>query len=98
MKTNVSSTSIAAYLDMQSGGKLGHQHEVILSAIKPDSDYSLQELSKLTNLPINCVSGRCNELRIARRLEIGRKRKCSITNITINAVRLPVRGQIGLFA
>lgn len=89
MKTNVSSTSIEAYHDIQAEGKLKPQHDIIMQVIAPIRDYSLQELCQLTKLPINVVSGRCNELKAARRLETAQKRSCSITQRTIAPVRLP---------
>lgn len=89
MKTNVADTSIDVYHSIQAEGKLKPQHDIILSAIQPSRDYSLQELCLATGLPINVISGRCNELKAARRLELAQKRSCSITKRTINPVRLP---------
>jgi hypothetical protein len=95
MRTNVASTSIEAYHAIQSEGKLKPQHDIILQAIERSKDYSLQELCVLTRLPINVVSGRCNELKAARRLETAQKRSCSITKRTVAPVRLP-RKQLDL--
>jgi hypothetical protein len=89
MKTNVADTSIENYHAIQAEGKLKPQHDIILQVISPTRDYSLQELCILTKLPINVVSGRCNELKTARRLETAQKRSCSITKRTIAPVRLP---------
>ena len=52
-----------------------------------DTDYSLQEISAKTGIPINAVSGRCNELKKSNYIEETDKRKCSITKRTINPVR-----------
>jgi hypothetical protein len=89
MKTNVSETSIVSYHEIQAEGKLNPQHNLIMQSISPSRDYSLQELCLLTKLPINVVSGRCNELKTARRLETAQKRSCSITKRTVAPVRLP---------
>lgn len=57
--------------------------------VKRGRDYSLQELSRLTGLGVNVISGRCNELRAAKHLELGPERKCSLTGRTIHPVQLP---------
>lgn len=90
MRTNVSETSRGAYDHLKSAGTLGTRQKQILAAMRPDRDYSLQELSKLTKLPINVVSGRVSELKNAplNRLEHGPRRKCSITQSTIVPVKL----------
>jgi hypothetical protein len=97
VKTNVASTSIGVYHAIYKEGKIGRQHSIILSAIaqNPSRDYSLQELCAITHMTINAVSGRCTELKAARRLELAQKRSCSITKRTVVPVRLP-RKQLDL--
>ena len=89
MKTQVSDTSIECYHAIRGEGKLGKQQAVIIETVRKGRDYSLQELVKLTGLPINAVSGRVNELKESSRLEVAEKRKCSVTDRTVRPVRLP---------
>ena len=96
MRTAVRSTSRDAYYDLRDSGKVGHQAQAILDHIQPGGNYSLQEIVRLTGIPINAVSGRCNELKSIGALVESVKRKCSITGRTVNALALPAR-QMGLF-
>ena len=89
MKTNVSSTSIDCYSALQNEGKLTRLQLKIMAAMEPWRDFSLQELVIITGLPINTVSGRCNELRNAKRLEHGQTRPCSVTGRRVHPVKLP---------
>lgn len=89
MRTNVSDTSIECYHAIRGEGKLGKQQSEVLEAIRKGRDYSLQEISKLTGLAINAVSGRVNELKESGALEQAETRKCSITGRTVRPVRLP---------
>ena len=89
MKTNVASTSIDCYSALQNEGKLTRLQLKIMAAMEPWRDFSLQELVQLTGLPINTVSGRCNELRTAKRLEHGQTRACSVTGRRVHPVKLP---------
>jgi len=93
----VATTSIQAYREIQRGGVLGERQAQVMAAIKPGRDYSLTELVKLTGLPVNVISGRCNELRAMGRLELAPVRRCSVTGRTIHPVRLPAEQGV-LFA
>jgi hypothetical protein len=99
MKTQVAETSIDAYHALQREGTLTKRQAQVMEQVQPGRDYSLQELVQLTGLPVNVISGRCNELRAAKRLELGPERKCSLTGRTIHPVRLPLPagGQATLF-
>ena len=96
MRTSVQDTSIDTYRAIQKEGKLSVMQAKVMAHMRAGVDYSLQELVLLTGLPINTVSGRCNELRTAKRIEHGSTRRCSVTGRTVHPVRLPV-GQSGLF-
>jgi len=85
----VASTSRQAYTEIKEHGVLSARQAQVLAAVRHGRDYSLQELVKLTGLPINCVSGRCFELRGLGKLELGETRKCSLTNKSIHPVKLP---------
>ncbi len=89
MKTNAQDTSIDCYHAIHGEGMLSRQQSQIMGCIYAGRDYSLQELVKLTGMPVNVISGRCNELRTARRLEHGATRKCSVTGRNIHPVKLP---------
>lgn len=86
--TNASSTSVAAYHDIRKDGTLTRQQKLIVEAMAPDRDYSLQELCQLTGLPINTVSGRANDLRHLGVLELGPVRPCGVTGRAIHPSRL----------
>ena len=88
-KTAMADTSIKVYRQMQGDGTLSSRQAQVMAAIQPNVDYSLQELVRLTDLPINVVSGRCNELRTAGALVHGRTRPCGVTGRTIHSVTLP---------
>lgn len=96
MRTGVRDTSRAAYHDLREFGRVGHQAQVILDHIQPGGNYSLQELVKLTGIPINAVSGRCNEMKALGALVEATPRKCSVSGRTVNPVALPVM-QLGFF-
>lgn len=87
-KTNVADTSIKCYHELRKEGKINQQQEHILNAMKRNKDYSLQELCKLTGLAINSVSARVNELKEKAIIISLYKRKCSVTNRTIQALEI----------
>jgi hypothetical protein len=88
--TAVTFTSIDAYRSIETTGALTRQQRVIVESIERGRDYSLQELVRATFMPVNVISGRCNELRKLGVLELGPQRACSLTRRQINPVRLPV--------
>lgn len=91
MHTQVAHTSIRTYRDLKTDGTLSaRQRQIMLVIHSYPADYSLQELAKLTGLPINVVSGRVNELREeVGQLERAPARACKITGRTIRPVRRP---------
>lgn len=84
----VAATSLEAFDHLRETGKLTTRQQQVLAVIAPGRDYSLQEISLLCGLPINCVSGRVKELREAGKLEFGPRRKCSLTQNNCNPVQL----------
>ena len=84
---SVRDTSKETYQDIAASGLIGQQAQSILDAMDRETDYSLQEISAKTGIPINAVSGRCNELKKAYYLEETDKRRCSITKRTIHPLR-----------
>jgi len=85
----VASTSIETYHDLKADGTLGKRQAQVMAAVQPGLDYSLQELCRLTGLPVNVISGRCNELRELGLLELGPTRPCRHTGRSIHPVRRP---------
>lgn len=93
MQTQVASTSIATYYAIKRDGTVSARQAQILAAVKPGRDYTLQELVKLTGLPVNVVSGRCFELKDSGALVLADKRTCTVTGRTVAPVkRPPVQG------
>lgn len=82
-------TSRSSYGAIKEDGQLAKQEEAILFVMKPEWNYSLKELSHLTGIAINAVSGRVNGLKKKYRLIEGEKRHCSITGRTIIPLQLP---------
>ena len=55
-------TSLAAYWSERLSGRISHQQSIILENLAVYGGATRAELSKSTNLPINCICGRVNEL------------------------------------
>ena len=85
----VATTSIDTYHDLKADGTLGKRQAEVMAAVQPGIDYSLQELVRLTGLPVNVISGRAFELRDMGRLELAPARTCSVTGRTVHPVRRP---------
>ena len=84
----VRNTSIIAYNDLKISGKQPTQKQIILNALKKNvRPMSLQEICDITNMQINAVSGRVNDLKKANQVVEGPQRKCTITRKTITPVR-----------
>lgn len=62
MTTAVRQTSKAAYLQHGMSGALISQRLFILQYLKDHGPRTRQQLSEVTGIPINSVSGRANEL------------------------------------
>jgi hypothetical protein len=96
----VAETSIDRYHALMAEGAVSRTQALILSMMDPAKDYTRAELSDLTKLMINCVTGRVDELIKEGHLEEieyeldGEKRKysrkCGITGFKAKVVRLPV--------
>ena len=87
-KTDMQPTSIKAYNEIKFDGTLQKQEKKIVFCMEKGRDYSLQELSEITGIGINAVSGRCNGLKKKDVLVCGEKRRCSITRKTIKPLML----------
>tara|TARA_R110000823_G_C15548851_1_gene459072 strand:+ start:152 stop:487 length:336 start_codon:yes stop_codon:yes gene_type:complete len=90
----VATTSRIAYKDINESGVVINQKEIIYNIVldhgkaqwAKNNGMSLKEISKITGIEINAVSGRVNELKKENRLETINKRKCQITGSLISPV------------
>ena len=97
MKTRVQLTSIDAYHSVRDDGHEGRQSDQIMHAINTGFDYSLREISELTGIAVHTVSARVNRLKKNGLLEHADKRRCRISGVTINPVRMPsAQGELAL--
>jgi len=84
---NISTTSIEAYNDINSDGRSATQKNIILDTLdtiaKP---LSAREVSNITGIEINAVSGRINDLKKDGLLVEAEKRKCSISHRLVTPV------------
>ena len=93
-----------SYFEQRDGGHLNRRQREIMLALhsacaRADRDFSLQEICRLTGLPVNIVSGRVNELKNMHPFPYlieSVQRRCSVTGKTITPVKLN-RGQGELF-
>jgi len=87
----IRTTSKIAYKEINEDGTSSNQKKTIANAVNvTDSNkgLSLRELSRITGIDINAVSGRVNELKKEEVLKECDKRKCRVTNRLITPVRL----------
>ena len=84
----VRTTSIIAYNDLKLSGKQPTQKQIILNTLRENkTPMSLQEICDRTNMQINSVSGRVNDLKKSNQVVEAHTRKCTITRKTITPVR-----------
>ena len=86
-------TSIAAYRDLVDCGKVNSQKARIIKLVANRKNRSMQEIMRdyranYGNIELSTVSARVNELKKMGVLEEDACRKCSITKITINPVKV----------
>lgn len=82
----VADTSIKAYKEHRSSGKISTQAQHILDCMKFGVTYSRRELIAVTGLELSSICGRVNEMLSAGILKEGPQRKCGITHKTITPV------------
>ena len=89
MRTAVAPTSIDAYhsRDRRNVGKL--QCDRIAEYVASVGNATIAEIAKALGMEKSSVSGRRNELIAAGRLVLAGERKCSITQRTVQAVKVP---------
>ena len=90
----VRTTSKIAYKEINEDNTISNQAEFIYRIVKDTCDdghyenLSLKEIKSLTNIDINAVSGRVNELKKEGKLKEDEKRYCNITGRLITPVRV----------
>ena len=83
----VRDTSIIAYQQLKSEGKELTQKQRILQLINDENrPLSRKEISAITGLEINAISGRVNTLLKEGKIKEVDKKKCPISNKTITPV------------
>ena len=84
---SISTTSIEAYNDINSDGTSATQKNMILDTLDEiGKPLSAREVSQITGIEINAVSGRINDLKKDGLLVEAEKRKCSITHRMVTPV------------
>lgn len=86
-----------AYFAHRDSGRLNKQQQKIMDRIAASNrkygphNFSLREIAAITELDINVVSGRVNELKnlVPPRLVEDLKRPCRVTGSTITPVKVP---------
>ena len=80
-------TSRVAYEDLKMSGKRLTQKERIVRLLKKkETPMSRKEISVMTGMEINAVSGRVNDLLKEGKLKEAKSRKCFISRKTIKPV------------
>ena len=82
-------TSTLAYYDIKNSGKRDTQVGQILNCLKDQelsTDLTLKEISRLTGLEINAVSGRVNGMKRNGLVSEAPKRKCRVTGRWVTPV------------
>lgn len=90
----IAETSRQRYHKLVETGDVSRQQAELMSFMSPGKDYTRAELSQISGLMINAVTGRVNELLQDGKLEEqdGEKRKCSVTGYTAKVVRMSAEG------
>lgn len=91
MRTAVTETSIDAYhsSSRRTAGQL--QCDRIAEYVERAGTATIAEIAKALHMEKSSVSGRRNELIAAGRLVLAGERKCSVTNRTVQSVKVPAR-------
>ena len=82
-------TSTLAYYDIKNSGKRDTQVGQILNCLKDQelsTDLTLKEISRLTGLEINAVSGRVNGMKRDGLVSEAPKRQCRVTGRWVTPV------------
>ena len=81
---SIASTSIEAYRDIQETGKSQKQVDIILDCLLSNKrPLTGREIQQKTDLDINAISGRLNEMKAVGLVHTCGKKKCPITKRTV---------------
>jgi len=100
---SVRETSKKAYKEINADGTKISQHDVILMTLNThQSEYkhygmSLREISWMSHIEINAVSGRVNELKKSNKVYEVNKRKCTMSGRTVTPVSSISKDEFELF-
>lgn len=95
MKTNVQSTSLAAYSELKSSPKLQAQQMKILAQMQHGRIYTRRELAALAHMETSTASARINSL-LDDYIEVNGTKHDPLTHKTVQALRLKP-AQVELF-
>lgn len=95
MRTAVAETSINAYHGRVQSFK-STQEDAILSYITKHGESTIGEIAYALGMEKSTVSARQNSLRKSGALVLGAQRKCTMSGVLCNPVKLPA-AQLGLF-
>ena len=82
-------TSTMVFRNLKESGTTLKQEDQILACLGESmftEDMTLKEISRLTGLEINAVSGRVNGLKKSGKVKEAQKRKCRVTNRFVTPV------------
>jgi Fic family protein len=83
---SVAETSVMAYKEHRSTGKVGSQAMYIFETMGFNKDYSRREIVQITGLELSSVCGRINEMLQSGMLKEVSQRKCKVTGKTIKPI------------
>lgn len=79
----VRDTSLNAYIELNNTDKLSQYQRKVYKVISQHGNVTDKEISEITRMQINNVTGRRNELLKLGMIEDNGKRKCKITGRTV---------------
>jgi len=91
LTTNMKETSLEAHDYVQSSGKAGTQEMAILNFMDENRhlDFTRRELAAALSMETSTMSARVNSLLTAEKLIEPYKRKCTVSGLTVWALKLP---------
>ena len=85
---SVKPTSWQAYQDILRGGVANTQAEQVLQVINWHEGLTRAEVAKVTDMRINSVCGRVNELLSSEVIYVSGTRKCSVTGRVVEELKV----------
>ena len=90
VRTGVRDTSVKAYRDHESSGKLSRQEQQVYDhlTLNAHRDFTRSELAQVLRLQLSAICGRVNALIGKKLLTDEQKRVCGVTGKTVHAVKV----------